>query len=206
MATEETAPEEKPPVSKIIEEAEEPAPSELPARPGTIKQEPVEKPQLEQIPKEEKPKEKGKAKISPLIIAIGALGFLLVIILLKPAPSGNQQPEVVVAPDARLLEEIQNIKIRHSQLQNQVSTIQKQRDEASQLVEALRVQNETLQSRLNTAEQASKDNRNYISTIYRQLLDLQLKMEAIGGGYGDVPQRQPEGRVVNPYIGEGNLP
>lgn len=211
MAREENPSEEKPPVSKILEETDVPSQG-LPEPPGT-KRKAAEKKQAasiqilsESISNSDEKTTPTKQKISPLTIAIAALAFLLIVIMLKPNPGAGEQQNVAVEPDTHLLEEIQNIQIKQSQLEVQVTAIQKQRDEAKQLVETLQIQNEKLQTRLTAAEQASKDNRNYISTIYRQLLDLQLKIEAVGGGYGNIPQKEPEERVINPYIGEGNLP
>lgn len=215
---------ETPKVSEMLSETlPDPENTSLPSLPGTnrtkeektleeapipTKQEP-EPPQEQDLTPQKKEKKSKGFSIPILPIAIGTVLLILVALLLLPKTEQNieqKAPEQIENNEASLKTEIQNLQIRQQQLENQLITMTNKVETAENNIKTFQLALTTIQTSLSDVQKKSSENRNYISTIYRQALNLELRIEAVGGGYQGSSQKEPDERVVNPYIGSGELP
>lgn len=185
--------------------------SALPEPPGTQKRDQI--PEISHpIPMEhhqvEKSPQKSPSKGSKLLPVIGGiLGMLLIILLLlKPSSPTKQETPSDTVNQLELQKELQTLKLKDQDINTQLATLTTRVKAAEEKVEAYQTALDALKQSTEEVQKRSSENRNYISTIYRQFLDLELKINAIGGGYRDNSNKEPESRVVNPYIGTSELP
>lgn len=134
-----------------------------------------------------------------VIVAICA-GVLLVQVLI-PAREGKAPEEIVRAPQEEAVStEILQIKSLIKRMEATEGNIRKIYDNQ---VEINRTIGELLASD-ETSKKTSKESRAYIAMMYQKLLDLELRMENVGGGF-NVRQKQQED-AINPLMGTDALP
>lgn len=180
----------------------------LPSPPGKQKKQqeqptpPVTPPEKEE--KADAPNKTGMQKI--YVVAGILLGLLFGLLLIKPNQTNKIEQPKPAAEENIIFKEIQGLKITDQELRGKITLLEGKIKLAEEKANAYEVGISTLKSGLEENQKKSTENRNYISTIYRQILDLELKVNAVGGGFKALPNKEPTGRVVNPYIGSSELP
>ena len=151
----------------------------------------------------------------PIIIGI-SVATVILLLLIKPAATTEQNPQENTGieltssnteyQEEKIISDLQSLKISFQDLKTRYVSVQTRMDTIEAENEAYKLAVGTLRTSLEAVQTKSNQNQNYISTIYRQVLDLELKVGNIGGGYQNNVPRKPEERVVNPYIGNDQLP
>lgn len=191
---------------------ETPSLSELPLPPGKKNRQPEAPAPVKSMVPEEKPKNfpasgsKSSGFNKIYYVAGAVLGLLFILLLLKPSKGTHQETPTPAAEDSVVLRELQGLKIKDQELSGKITILEGKIKLAEDKANAYEVGISTLKTSLEENQKKATENRNYISTIYRQVLDLELKVDAVGGGYKDLPGKEPAGRVVNPFIGSSELP
>jgi hypothetical protein len=189
--------------------------TDLPAPPGTVKKAPSrakkEPKETPPMPTPEKAPEKptGKKEKIPGWIVPAAAGLVLVLLvaLALPSTKKNGQSPGVTAPEGTVSAEafqteIQKLLIKNTSLESRMNLLEGEAQSYEKQVKAYKENLQAVSTELETLKKQSAENRGYISTIYRQVLDVELKLESLGGGFGQKTPKAEEERVVNPYIQE----
>jgi hypothetical protein len=148
-----------------------------------------------------KPKVSNKY-LMPILGVVFGLAALLILGSLFIAPSSGPSIEDVQVSDSS--ERVSTLDIRVQRMEKKLFDIEANIKKIySNQVKI----NESIGALINTDEgvkAAQKDNRAYIAMIYQRVLDLELQVSNLGGGFNMRPR--PKQDAINPLIGTEALP
>lgn len=134
-----------------------------------------------------------------VVFAIAAITILLTLI---KSPNSGPNIEDVAMPDTS--EKVSTIDLRVQSLEKKIFDI----DANIKKIYSNQVKlNESIGELIKTDESskvAQKDNRAYIAMIYQRVLDLELQVGNLGGGFN--MKSRPKESAINPLIGTEALP
>jgi hypothetical protein len=137
----------------------------------------------------------------PAIGVVSAIAAVTILLSSIKAPSGPSAEEIM--PPAST-EKVTTIDLRVQSLEKKIFDIEANIKKIYSNQVKL---NESIGELIKTDDAtkvAQKDNRAYIAMIYQRLLDLELQVSNLGGGFNMKPR--PKEEAINPLIGTESLP
>jgi septal ring factor EnvC (AmiA/AmiB activator) len=155
-------------------------------------QKPVNKPNFEGL----------KKFIMPVIGIIFALASILV--LAQVVMGTKEGPDPVVKKEENSGEAIKATDLRLKTVEAKLNEIEKN---IKKIYSNQLKLNESISALIDTDEnlkKTQKENRAYVAMIYQRLLDTELQISNLGGGFNMKPR--PKEEPINPLIGTDELP
>lgn len=140
-----------------------------------------------------------------IIPALGAIFALAAIVILSSILlSPKSGPAIQEVQGTNSSEVISTIDLQVQRLEKKIASI----EENIKKIYSNQVKiNESIGTLIQTDEAikvSQKDNRAYIAMIYQRVLDLELQVGNLGGGFNMKPR--PKAEAINPLIGTEELP
>lgn len=140
-----------------------------------------------------------------IIPAIGAIfGLAAILILSSIFLSPKSGPAIADIQNANPSEVISTIDLQVQRLEKKTASI----EENIKKIYSNQVKiNESIGTLIQTDESikvSQKDNRAYIAMIYQRVLDLELQVSSLGGGFN--MKSRPKQETINPLIGTDEFP
>jgi hypothetical protein len=138
----------------------------------------------------------------PVLGVVFAIAAVTILITAVKSPNSGPAIEEVIVPDAS--EKVSTIDLRVQSIEKKIFDIEANIKKIYSNQVKL---NESIGELIKTDEAtkaSQKDNRAYIAMIYQRVLDLELQVGNLGGGFNMKPK--PKEEAINPLIGTEALP
>jgi len=138
----------------------------------------------------------------PAILGVFLLAALIILLGIVFPPKSGKSPDQLPNQNAQPGVDTQQLQI-NSLLEQQASTA----GNLKKLYENQVKLNATIADLIKTSDaqkQVQKDNRAYIAMLYNKVLDLELQVQSLGGGYNVKPKHKED--PINPLVGTDSLP
>lgn len=138
----------------------------------------------------------------PILGVVFAIATLTILITLISSPNSGPNIEEVRAPDST--EKVSTIDLQIQRAEKKIFDIEANIKKIYSNQVKL---NESIGELIKTDDAtkvAQKDNRAYIAMIYQRVLDLELQVGSLGGGFN--MKSRPKEEAINPLIGTETLP
>jgi hypothetical protein len=139
----------------------------------------------------------------PALGVVFAIAAVTILITMVKTPEGGPAVEEITTPDSS--EKVSTIDLRVQSIEKKIFDIEANIKKIYSNQVKLNESIGELIKEDDSTKVAQKDNRAYIAMIYQRVLDLELQVGNLGGGF-NMRQQRPKEDTINPLIGTENLP